>query len=171
MEAKRALRFLPVSLSGRQCLAVGHGFRQAMERSGLVLHACAILPEHVHVVVARHRYVVERVRQQLKGEAAKALRAEGLHPFARVVQRGGQLHSPWADGGWDVYLDSAAEVRRAVKYVENNPGKEGKAAQRWSFVAYVWSLAALQRNAMKALRCNAAKREMVKGAPRLGWGG
>jgi hypothetical protein len=48
---------------------------------------------------------------------------------------GGQLQSPWADEGWDVYLDSAADVRRAVNYVEDNPGKEGKPRQRWSFVA------------------------------------
>ena len=73
-EAKGALRYLPVSFCGRQCVAIAHGFKRAIERSGFLIYACSILPEHVHLVIARHTYSVERVRQQLKGEAAKALR-------------------------------------------------------------------------------------------------
>ena len=34
----------------------------------------------------------------------------------------------------EVYLDTAEDVVRAIRYVENNPIKEGKKPQRWSFV-------------------------------------
>ena len=44
------------------------------------------------------------------------------------------LPSPWARNCWKVFLDSAADVERAMRYVENNPIKEGKRPQRWSFV-------------------------------------
>jgi hypothetical protein len=33
-----------------------------------------------------------------------------------------------------VFVDSTEDVVRAIRYVENNPVKEGKRRQRWSFV-------------------------------------
>jgi hypothetical protein len=51
LAAKEALRYPPVSFTGRQALAVAHGFVQAITRSGFVVYACSILPEHVHVVI------------------------------------------------------------------------------------------------------------------------
>jgi hypothetical protein len=37
-------------------------------------------------------------------------------------------------GGWTVYLDTVEDVQRAVRYVEENPAKEGLRPQRWGFV-------------------------------------
>jgi len=132
--AKTALRYPAVSFTGVQGRAIARGVRDAIIRSRFVLYACSILPEHVHLVVKRHRYEIEEVRDQIKGQASKALRAENLHPFAHVRLASGKLHSPWSDGGWDVYLDSPADIQRAIKYVQNNPLKEGKPPQTWSFL-------------------------------------
>ena len=44
------------------------------------------------------------------------------------------LPSPWARSCWKVFLNTPGEIRRAVRYVEANPVKEGKRRQRWSFV-------------------------------------
>jgi hypothetical protein len=33
-----------------------------------------------------------------------------------------------------VFLDSDEDIRRAIRYVEENPVKEGKPRQLWSFV-------------------------------------
>ncbi len=41
---------------------------------------------------------------------------------------------PWARLPWVRYLWSRADMLRAVDYVENNPLKEGKRRQYWSFV-------------------------------------
>lgn len=70
----------------------------------------------------------------LKREAALALKVAGLHPFQIDLKRTGELPSCWAEGCWKVYLDTHADVLRAIRYVENNPMKEGKRLQRWSFV-------------------------------------
>jgi hypothetical protein len=35
---------------------------------------------------------------------------------------------------WTVYLDTEDDMQRAINYVEQNPQKEGKPLQRWSFV-------------------------------------
>jgi REP element-mobilizing transposase RayT len=134
LAAKSALKYPPVSFTGIQCQAIALGFKDAIRRSHFTLYACSILPDHVHIVVARHRYIVEKVRDQLKGQATKSLRQENLHPFPNVKLYHGRLHSPWADDGWDVYLDSPPDIRRAINYVNNNPIKEGHPPQTWHFL-------------------------------------
>ncbi len=129
-QAKQALKYEPVSFSGRQALSISAGFHNAMKRSGYVFYACSILPEHVHAVIARSRYNIEHVVGQLKGEATKQLNRDGLHPFGRLAAR----PSPWVRKGWNVYLDNDHAIRRAACYVEENPTKEGKPPQRWQFV-------------------------------------
>ncbi len=42
---------------------------------------------------------------------------------------------PWATGRWRVYLDSEDAIENAIRYVEENPIKEGRPEQRWSFVS------------------------------------
>jgi REP element-mobilizing transposase RayT len=124
--AKKALRYPPVALTGRQALAVGRGFAQACHESDYGVLACSILPDHVHMVIARHERNVERIVGHLKSRATQELKAEGLwFKDARLV---------WAEGCWRVYLNEADEVRRSVAYVEANPAKEGKPRQHWSFV-------------------------------------
>jgi REP element-mobilizing transposase RayT len=48
-------------LNGVQARAVGRGFARAVERTGCAIHACAIMPAHVHLVIGRHRYDVEQL--------------------------------------------------------------------------------------------------------------
>ena len=54
LKAKDSLRYPPVTFNGRQALSIGIGFKRAIEESGYVLHACSILPQHVHMVILRH---------------------------------------------------------------------------------------------------------------------
>src|SRR6516164_7286994 len=48
LAARQGLKFPAVQFSGAQARAVGVGFGQYIHKSGLVVRACAILPEHVH---------------------------------------------------------------------------------------------------------------------------
>lgn len=125
-EAKAALKYPPVRLSGRQALAVARGFQRAAGEGAYAVHACCVLPEHVHLVLGRHPRPVERVVRHLKGRATQQLLAEGLWPAnGRPV---------WARRCWKVFLNRHEDVRRAVAYVEQNPVREGHMSQRWSFV-------------------------------------
>jgi REP element-mobilizing transposase RayT len=134
LAAKQALQLPPVAFTGRQALAVGRGFAQACAEAGFAIHACSILPEHVHLVVARHQRRIERVISHLKSRATKCLAAEGLHPFAGRPASDAPLPSPWGRNGWNVYLNTREGILRAIRYVQDNPLKEGKPVQRWSFV-------------------------------------
>ena len=86
------------------------------------------------MIVARHRYKVEQVCNLLKGEATKQLKLECRHPQARFITENGKLPSMWAERQWKVYLDSEEVIECAMHYVEENPEKEGKRRQQWSFV-------------------------------------
>lgn len=133
LAAKEALKRPPVVLTGVQARAVGHGFGSYVKKSGLAIWVCAILPDHVHLVVSRPPMKIEQCVIQLKGAATEALIEEKLHPFQGMVDHRGRTPKCFAQGQWKVYLDHA-DVPRANRYVENNPLKEGKPMQNWLFV-------------------------------------
>lgn len=134
-EARNALHYPPVTLTGRQALAAAIGFGRFVRKSGLVVWACSILPEHVHFVVARHNYPIEQVANLLKGAATRQLLEENLHPMQHLRKtHTDRLPSLWAENQWATYLDDEEAIENAIRYVEKNPIREGKPPQKWSFV-------------------------------------
>jgi REP-associated tyrosine transposase len=131
---KTALLYEEVCFDGKQAQCVGLGFKSRIFKSGYQILACSILQQHVHLVLARHRFHVEFMINQLKGAATRALSDAGLHPLQNYRNKHGAIPSPWTVGLWKVFLDSPEAIRRAIKYVEENPLREGKPKQRWSFV-------------------------------------
>jgi REP element-mobilizing transposase RayT len=127
LAAKEALTFPPVQFTGQQALTVANGFKQAVAESGYRIHACAILPEHVHLVIGWHARQITRILGHLKAKATHALHTDGPWPS--------DTRPVWAEGSWKVYLTDRESVRRAIAYVENNPSREAKPRQHWSFVA------------------------------------
>ncbi len=125
LAAKAAMRYPPVRFTGRMARCIGSAFADASAGLGYRIHACSIMPDHVHLVIGRHGYRVEQVVRCLKQAATTRLRAEGFSFGAP---------SPWARGVWKVYLNDAEAVRRAIDYVEQNPVKAGLRLQRWSCV-------------------------------------
>jgi REP element-mobilizing transposase RayT len=134
LAAKKQLQYRPVVLTGIQARAVARGFASMVEKSGYVLYACAIMPTHVHLVIARHRYKIEQVVNLLKGAATRQLTAEGLHPMRDQVAPGEELPSPWGVSMRVIYLDTDEFILDEIGYVERNPLKDGMPRQYWSFV-------------------------------------
>ena len=133
--AKQALLYEPVKLSGRQALSVANGFAAQVRTSGFTIYACAILPKHVHLVVARHRYRIEQVVNLLKGAATRQLLADGLHPFQSLRDSDGSMPSMWGRNCRKIFLSTPADVIDEIDYVQRNPTKEGKRPQNWKFIA------------------------------------
>jgi REP element-mobilizing transposase RayT len=134
LAAKRALLYPPVRFSGIQARAVGMGFKTCLARTGATIHACAILPDHVHLVIARHDYEVEKLIKLLKGDATRELMRQDLHPFADRRNGRNAIPSPWAAGCRKVFLYDPREVEHRIRYTDSNPGKQGKPKQDWRFV-------------------------------------
>jgi REP element-mobilizing transposase RayT len=132
--AKEELVYPEVVFNGHQALSVAKGFAAMTARSGYVIHACAILPSHVHLVVARHSYSIEQVVRLLRQGATRQLLTDGRHPFAAQRSSSGRLPSVWAQDFWKVFLFTSEEICQRIAYVEENLLKEGKRRQHWSFV-------------------------------------
>jgi len=70
----------------------------------------------------------------LKGAATTELMENAQHPLAQFAKPGDRPPRMWAESEWKVYLDSEEAIENAIHYVEENPVKEGKQPQNWSFV-------------------------------------
>jgi REP element-mobilizing transposase RayT len=132
--ARGALKYPPLELTGLQARAVGRGIAKICLKVDLTVHACAILPDHVHAVVAVHQLDGDELIACLKRAGTRGMNDEGLHPLAAFRRKGGRLPSPWGAKGWHVMLFSPVRMRAAIKYVESNPERAGLRRQRWGFV-------------------------------------
>jgi hypothetical protein len=135
IKAKDALDYPPVEFSGLQCREIGAGFAAEVKKCSYRVWACAILPTHTHIIVARHNYNAERIILRLKAAATARLVEVGIHPFQEYRDPGtGRCPRCFTQGGWKVYLDTPEAIGRCIEYVEDNPPKEGKPRQKWTFV-------------------------------------
>lgn len=134
LAVKRKLARPAVRFDGLQAWSACQGFGEYARASGLRVWACAIMPDHVHMVTGPFRLSVESVVNQLKGAATRRLIADGRHPFAHLADPGESPPKCWGRGLWSVFLDAPEDIVRCIRYVENNPTKDGKPRQSWSFV-------------------------------------
>jgi REP element-mobilizing transposase RayT len=126
LAAKRAMRYPPVELTGRQAVTVVAGFAMACGEADYRIHACAVLPDHIHLVIGAHWRNIRTIVGHLKGRATRLLKERG--------QWQSDEQPVWGAHGWNVRLQSLQAVSRAIAYVEQNPIKERKRPQRWSLV-------------------------------------
>lgn len=132
-EAKKALKYAPVYLTGIQARAVAQGFARATNEGSYPIYACSILDDHVHLVIGKHERMYEQIVSHLRSRATTQLRAEDLHPFA-AYESERRVPSFWGEGLWKVYCFDREHVNNAIGYVNRNPLREGKRAQTWRFV-------------------------------------
>ena len=93
--------------------------RRDLLQLGINVPACAIMNDHVHILILRSKYKIEYIVNQLKGTATGALK---LH------------HTPWARGYWKVSIKDTAALTAAIRYIQSNPLYSGFSAQNWDFI-------------------------------------
>lgn len=106
--------------------AIADGFAEVIKILGYTVWACAILKNHAHLVVRRHRDKLEEIWDRMARGAAKVLK-ERCPEIARD-------HEIWSHRPYVVYLYDPPGIRTRVKYVEDNPPKEGLPRQTHPFV-------------------------------------
>ena len=116
-EARKGLKYPGVQFTGLQAASIGAGFADTASRGRFAILACAILPEHTHLVVARHRYSIEQTANLLKGNATRFLLKDNRHPQAEFAKTGERPPRMWAERQWKVYLDSEEAIDNAIAYV------------------------------------------------------
>lgn len=104
---------------------IGKTFAEVIADRQYMCYACAIMPDHVHVLIRKHRDNAEQMIEAL--QSASRLRLRETLPDSAG-------HPIWGGPGWKVFLDHPEEVRRTIGYIENNPLPLGLPHQRWPFV-------------------------------------
>src|SRR5687768_5402121 len=72
-DMKQHLQYPEAHFTGIQARAIGAGFAKAAREASYSIFACAILPEHCHLIIARHERHIGRISGHLKARATQQL--------------------------------------------------------------------------------------------------
>jgi REP element-mobilizing transposase RayT len=104
---------------------VGECFGQTIRKRNYTCYQCSIMPEHVHLLIRKHRDKAEEMIEHFQRESREKL----IEPKRRAFD-----HPVWGGPGWKVFLHTQKDMERIVDYIQRNPIKAGRPAQNWSFV-------------------------------------
>lgn len=124
-EAKQALKDEVLKFNSAEVEAIAKSFAEIIRQRTYTCYACAIMPEHVHMLIRKHRDLAEDMLRNFQDASRAAILACGRRPAE---------HRVWGGPGWKVYLESRDDFYRTIRYVEQNPVKIGLPQQFWSFV-------------------------------------
>lgn len=123
--AEPLLQFPVLDLTAADVAAVAESFEGEIALQRYTCYACAIMPDHVHILIRKHKHQAEEMTQNLQRSSHLRLREAGLRDIA---------HPIWGGCGWKVFLDSPKDIERTIRYIEDNPIKLRLPRQTWSFV-------------------------------------
>lgn len=123
--AEAKLQYPVIRFDSDQIRDVADAFSDVIRKYSYTCYACAILPDHVHLVVRKHRHLGEEMIENFQRQS---------RVVPSLIEEAMMEHPVWTKGGWDRFLDSPAAIRSRIRYVEGNPEKEGLPRQDWSFV-------------------------------------
>lgn len=105
---------------------IADSFAEVIAAQRYTCYACAIMPDHIHVLLRKHKHDAEAMIAHLKDAPLERLCAS---------RRRSSDHPTWSKGtGWIVFLDHPGDIHRTIKYVQKNPISARIGAQEWPFV-------------------------------------
>lgn len=124
-EARDRLRYPLLRFEPTQFGSVADAFAKVLEECNYTCYACAIMPDHVHLLIRKHKHSAEEMIANFQNLSRDLLVEAGVREPG---------HPVWTVGGWKVFLDHPEDMRRTIGYIEQNPAKAGIPAQKWAFV-------------------------------------
>jgi REP element-mobilizing transposase RayT len=104
---------------------IGVAFAEIVSERKYTCYACAIMPDHVHILIRKHRDLGEDMIEHLQDRSRDRFCEAGVCDPS---------HPVWTDGGWKRYLLTPDALRGVIQYIERNPLEIGWARQQWDFV-------------------------------------
>jgi REP element-mobilizing transposase RayT len=104
---------------------IAEGLGDAIRQQSYTCYACAIMPDHVHILLRKHKHHAEEMLENLQESSRLRLRNAGVRSSD---------HPIWGGSGWKVFLDTPAAIRRTIGYIEENPISWKLPQQGWPFV-------------------------------------
>jgi REP element-mobilizing transposase RayT len=104
---------------------IADSFARSAAQFGYRVWACAVLRNHAHLIVQRHKHPHEVIWRTL---------AEGSRQSLRVVADLSDRHRVWGERPYSKFLYTPGDIRGGIKYVNENPEKDDLPLQDWKFV-------------------------------------
>ncbi|REK17507.1 MAG: hypothetical protein DWQ37_05970 [Planctomycetota bacterium] len=123
--AEPRLQFPVIRFDPSRIETVAAGFESCIFQHRYTCYACAVLPDHVRILIRKHRDRAEEMIENLQQGSRLQLATEQRVPAA---------HPVWTLGGYRRFLDSPDHVRTVIRYIEQNPTRAGLPSQQWPFV-------------------------------------
>ncbi|HYH66731.1 MAG TPA: hypothetical protein VD866_18700 [Urbifossiella sp.] len=124
--ARQLLKHPLLTLDEADRAVIAEAFGGVVEEQRYTCYACAVMPDHVHLLIRKHRHAAEEMAGHLIDASRAALAAAGRCP---------PDHPVWVSGTpWSEFVGHPDDVRRTIGYIERNPIKLGLPEQRWPFV-------------------------------------
>jgi REP element-mobilizing transposase RayT len=123
--AKDNLKFERAEFSPHDVKLIADAIGETIRSRVYTCYACAIMPDHVHLVIRKHKHTAEEMIAHFQ----EASRLKLLDANLREPN-----HPVWGGPGWKVFLDSPDDIRRTIPYVQDNPIKTRRQKQVWDFV-------------------------------------
>ncbi len=124
-QAKPRLKHEVLPFFDDEITMVAESFAATIKTRRYTCYGCAIMPDHVHLLIRKHRDKAEEMIGFLQDDSWQRLQEAKMRPGD---------HPVWGGPGWKVYLDTRADMQRTVRYILGNPIKAGLPAQRWDYV-------------------------------------
>ncbi len=105
--------------------AIAEAFAEVIEAQRYTCWACAIMSNHAHLVIRKHRDKAETMHDELRRASAIRLRL-----LADVPDQ----HPVWSNDPYKKFISTAEAVECTIRYVQNNPVKEDQPQQAFDFI-------------------------------------
>src|SRR6516225_4411003 len=124
-KAEPLLKHAVLRFDDDDIIRISVAFADVVKNCGYTCYGCAIMWDHVHMCIRKHRHKAEEMIFNFQ-EASRS----------KFVEEGRRTsdHPVWGGPGWKVYLDTCDDIERVIRYIEANPSKAGWPAQKWPFV-------------------------------------
>jgi REP element-mobilizing transposase RayT len=114
-----------LSIGSPELTAIGQAFQDTISLQRYTCYACVIMPDHIHILMRKHKHLAEQMIWNLQEASRLRLHDLGLRPTN---------HPVWGGPGWKVFQDHPDDIRRTIRYIEDNPLPLRMPRQRWDFV-------------------------------------
>ena len=104
---------------------IADAFAQTMQDCRYTCFACAILSNHAHVIIRKHRDRAETMIDHLRTESSARLCRLADFP---------DNHPVWNTGHYKKFLFTPEDITRTVAYIRDNPMRERIPEQNFPFV-------------------------------------
>src|SRR5205823_1403546 len=95
--ARQTLKHELLTFSPAALAVIAEAFAAVIAEQNYTCYACALMPDHVHILIRRHRDRAEQMIANLQAKSRDYLVVEGLRS---------QRHPVWGGPGWKCFLNS-----------------------------------------------------------------